>query len=189
MMSINHNGHDRYYGSNNCCLPKNISIARKIRTYVVETRCRDGSCWRMSEASYAYASRCWSMAAVTWSWPALAIIAATVAIPHHTVAASMNTVSPAASIRTSDPCWSKCCRRKIHRNISMPALWITLSCAWSSAAPTHILSSTRTSTAMRQPNTAMAPPKRTSRSARWHPGVVRVSHRLQRSFAISVKFQ
>lgn len=175
-MNINHNGHARCYGSSNCCRPKNISIAPRIPTYVVAIRCKGSSCWPMSEDSYAYGNRCWSMAAATWSWPGLATIAATVAIPHHTVAASMNIVSPVACIRISDLCWSKCCRRTTHRNISTPVLWTTLSCAWSSVALTHILSSMRTSTAMRRPNTVMAPLKRTSRSARWLPGVARVSH-------------
>lgn len=174
-MSIKPNEHVRCFGSNSCCCRKNISIEPAIPIYVVATRCRGVNCWPMSVVSYVYVSRCWPMAVVTWSCPELATIAATVATPHRTAAASMNTVCPVACIRTNGRCWSRCCRRKTHKNTSMPAWWITLSCASSSAAPIHTLSSTRTSTATKQPSIAMVPPRRTSRSAKWRPGVARVS--------------
>lgn len=175
MMSIMCNGRARCSGNNSCWRPKIILIVPMIQNYTAATRYRDENFWLMSGALCACANKYWSTVAATWSCPKLATIAVKAATAHLTAAAYTNTVSPAVCIQTNDRCWSKCCRRPIHKNIYMPAWRIISSCAWSNVAPTRTLLNTRTNTATRLPNIVMAPPKHTSPNAKLHPGMVRVN--------------
>lgn len=172
MMSTKCNGHARYSGSSNCCPQRSISIVRAIESYDVATQFRADNCWPTNGVSSACASSSCPTVAATWSSPISATIAAEAVTQHRIVAPYTNTACRVACIRTSNHCWSRYSRHWIHKNTYTPAWSIISSCAWSSAALTRIRSNTRTNTATKRLNIAMAPPRRTNRSLQWHPRAV-----------------
>lgn len=172
MMSTKCNGHARYSGSSNCCPQRSISIVRAIESYDVATQFRADNCWPTNGVSSACASSSCPTVAATWSSPISATIVAEAVMQHRIVAPYTNTACRVACIRTSNHCWSRYSRHWIHKNTYTPAWSIISSCAWSSAALTRIRSNTRTNTATRRRNIAMAPPRPTNRSLQWHPRAV-----------------